>query len=271
MQSSLNDLLDCAIEAARAAGSHATENPYRRTDIDSSTAHDIKLHLDRECQEIATEVILSRFPDHNILGEEDSPEAVNSKSEIGNQKSSLEWVIDPIDGTVNFFHGLPLWCSSVAVRLKGESLAGAVFAPESDLLYTATTECASTVNGEPIHVSEIDRVDEAMLLTGLNLKKDGDVSVFDTVRMLSETFRKTRILGSAALDMCRVASGQAEAYWEAGIYTWDIAAAELIVRQAGGRTCVIEQLGEPHRVSFMATNDRLHGAFRDLLKASAQG
>lgn len=263
MHPPLDELLDCAIAAARTAGSHALQHADRRTDIDKATRHDIKLHLDRECQEAATAVIQQRYPSHAILGEEDA-EPQNPPAD-----TSLEWVIDPIDGTVNFFHGLPIWCSSVAVRSAEQSLAGVVFAPESDLIYAATADTPSTVNNVPIQVSGVDQIDEALLLTGLNQKHDGDLLVFDAVQTLSERVRKTRVLGAAALDMCRVAQGHAEAYWEAGIYTWDIAAAELIVRQAGGRTTTLKKLPEPHRMSFLATNSLLHDAFKDIIRVTA--
>ena len=117
----LSHLLDVALCAAEAAGKHALANKHRRTEINETYAHDIKLVLDIECQKIAEDVIASEFPNHNVLGEEGSRK---------NNISSYEWVIDPIDGTVNFAHNLPYWCSSVAVRYNEKVLAGCVFAPE---------------------------------------------------------------------------------------------------------------------------------------------
>ena len=127
------ELLSCAVAAASAAGRHAYDNLSRRGSTLLNARHDVKLELDVECQRVAETVIRSRFPDHALLGEEDPEDRPEDLA-----SGRLQWVIDPIDGTINFFHGLPHWCCSVAVRRGGDSLAGAVYAPVMDELYTAT-------------------------------------------------------------------------------------------------------------------------------------
>ncbi len=265
MSPPLNELLDCAVAAARAAGLYALANKDRRSEVEVSTRHDLKLRLDGECQAIATSVILEHYPGHAVLGEEDE---VHDQAGPG---TSVEWVIDPIDGTVNYYHGLPLWCCSIAARVNGDSIAGVVYEPEADHLYSATRDDAAKMNGAPIEVSVVDRMEHAVFLTGLNQKVEGDASKHQAVQAVSNQAQKTRVLGSAALDMCRVAAGHAEIYWEAGIYTWDMAAASLIVRQAGGKTCTLKKLDEPHRLSFLATNAHLHERAREAIRNATEG
>ena len=267
MQYSIPDLLDCAVGAATAAGRHALGNSQRRKDALSITRHDIKLKLDVECQNVAVGMIHSRYPGAVVLGEEDQPtDRAHSDGVSANSEwSELEWVIDPIDGTVNFYHGLPLWCCSIAARKAGKSLVGVVFAPELDVLYTATIETPSTANDKPIHVSDTSTIADALFLTSLNQKLDTDLSANDVLMHISGKVRKTRVLGAAALDICRVAQGQADAYWEPGNYTWDVAAAGLIARQAGGTVGALHMHQEPHRMSYLATNGLLYEDFSRIL------
>ena len=142
-------LLATAVLAARRAGMHALTQRGRRHEATLVARHDVKLQLDVECQAVATETILASFPGHAVLGEEDTPEQTAASS-----ASSHEWIIDPIDGTVNFFHGNPYWCCSVAVRSDGDMLAGCVYAPSMGLLYEGAADQPSRCNGEVICVSD---------------------------------------------------------------------------------------------------------------------
>lgn len=252
-------LLDVAIAAARAAGSHAFLNQARRTEIDEGFAHDVKLRLDKECQEIAEQTVLARFSTHAILGEETAGEAT------GESASPYLWIIDPIDGTVNFSHGLPFWCCSVAVRYQGQTQAGAVYAPALSELYTAATGLPAQCNRRPLRVSTVPRLSEAMVMTGLDQKINPKAGRMEVFRAIADSAQKARVMGVAALDMCRVAAGQADAYFEAGIFTWDVAAAALIVEQAGGRT---EILGNPapHHLLFLASNGLIHEELGHLIR-----
>lgn len=254
----LDALLEAAVAAARAGGSHARANFTRRSEAVARFAHDVKLKLDEESQQIVQDEITGRFPSHSILGEEDA--TVGGRAGAG-----IEWVVDPIDGTVNFSHGLPFWCCSVAALQDGDTVAGAVYAPALDVLYTARRGGGSFCNGEPIGVSGVATLDQAMVLTGLDKSPDGDLPPFALFEATSRAVQKARILGSAALDICRVAHGQADAYFETGIYIWDIAAARLIVTEAGGRAETLDVL-ERDRLRFIATNGRVHDAYRGLLK-----
>ncbi|MDD3545356.1 MAG: hypothetical protein PHG96_08375, partial [Kiritimatiellae bacterium] len=158
MTISLTELQAVATLAARRAGDHVMANRHRRSDVNSILRTDVKHKLDVEAQETATAVILSAFPGHAILGEETSEQPL--------AESDYVWIVDPIDGTINFFHGLPWWCCSVAVRFKGEAAAGSVFIPEMLQMYEATSESPALCNGEIIRVSDTDRLDLSMLATG---------------------------------------------------------------------------------------------------------
>ena len=256
-----DDLLACAVEAARAAGNHALANIHRRNEVAQRFAHDVKLHLDLECQKKAEEVIRNAFPSHPVLGEEGG--SFDAAAE-------LLWIVDPIDGTVNFMHGLPLWCSSVAVRAGGEVVAGAVYLPVMKECFTAALDRPAMRNGEPIHASETESLADAIVLTGLSKNIGENLHTFDVLKAVSMKVQKARIMGAAAVDICYVACGRADAYIEAGIFLWDIAAAGLIARQAGARTEVIEKLSDV-RFRYLCTNGKIHDALLGRRAAHAGG
>ncbi len=254
--SKLDSFLDCAKETARVAGNYAMDQRGRRGEIILASAHDVKLQLDQECQAVAEHAIRARFPDHRIMGEEST--TWNAAD------SGLVWIIDPIDGTVNFFHGLPLWCCSVALLENGRTIAGAVYAPVMNEIYTARAGGTAYCNGKPISVSGTRRIEEAIVATGID-KKTRDLS--NSMRLLerlTSTIQRPRIMGSAALDICHVACGKADGYYESGIFLWDAAAAGLIAERAGGHPEILSQ-GEGLQISFMATNGHIHEALRQIL------
>ncbi len=251
----LNAWRACAEAAARKAGAYALARVRRRREVHRQFAHDIKIKLDRECQDMASAVIRGRFPGAAILGEETPAPAA---------EPDPLWIIDPIDGTVNFFHGLPFWCCSVALQAAGRVVAGAVYAPKLDECYTAHLRSPATCNGKRIAVSATARLSEAIVLTGLNKRPLALARSADRFRTLTLKTRKVRILGSAALDLCQVAAGQADAYTECGIYLWDAAAGSLIVERAGGRVDWLERKAN-YEVRIAASNGRLQAPLRRLL------
>jgi myo-inositol-1(or 4)-monophosphatase len=259
MTPDLNELLDGACEAARLGGRHALRNIARRHDVVRTYAHDVKLALDRECQEQIAAYLAKRFPTHGLLGEEDRPD------ETRRAQSEFEWIVDPIDGTVNFTHGLPMWCCSVAVRRGEEMLAGAVFVPEFDELYAGARGCPSTCNNTPLHVSQTPTLDLALVMTGMDKRLEPNMPPFAIFSAIALHTQKTRIAGSAAVDLCWVAAGKADGYFEGRIYAWDISAAKVIIKGAGGRCETLSRREEPHQVGFLATNGRIHAALKTLL------
>ncbi len=260
-------LLETAVRAARTAGLHALANRHRRAETVMVAAHDVKLKLDLECQEIALGIVRADFPDHAILAEESADTGQPTHNPSG---SPYTWIIDPIDGTVNFTHGLPWWCCSVAVNHGDETLAGVVFAPASDELFTATRGGPAHRNGQPMAVTGVSSMKEAMVLTGLDQKMTTQMPRLSLFRDIADNVQKARVMGAAALDLCRVAAGQADGYFEAGIYTWDIAAAGLIVERAGGRAEILAKTA-PHRLIYLATNGHIHDEFKVFLKDRLAG
>ena len=245
-------LLDIAVEAARAAGDHALQNFDRRHEVFQRTPHDVKLQLDLECQARAAEVIRRHCPTHAFLGEEGGDY---------NENAEHLWIVDPIDGTVNFSHGLPMWCSAVAVRQAGQIVAGAVYAPRLNQLYTATSDGLALCNGQPLRVSAVSRLEEAIVFTGIFKDQPASLNIF---RALSHSLQKTRILGSAALDLCLLAAGHSEGYFEARIFLWDIAAAGLIAERAGARVEVLERY-DALACRMLASNGHIHAALKQVI------
>lgn len=246
------NLLAIAQLAARHAGDMVLANLHRRFDANTLSRHDIKHKLDMEAQIVATNVIQSACANPAILGEETWNQPL--------PKSEVLWIIDPIDGTINFFHGLPLWCCSIAASINDTVVAGVVYAPEMNLLFEATCNGPALCNGEPLHVSATNQLDLALLHTGTD-KSDTSPAAFRFIQRITEIAQRPRIMGSAALDLCFVAAGKTDGYFEPGLYIWDMAAAGLIVERAGG-TCEILKRYDGHRMAVMATNDKLHAPFR---------
>ena len=241
------------MEAARAAGTHALKNIHRREEVLETFDHDIKLVMDRECQTIAEQVVHSYFPDHAILGEEGTIETPHD----------FEWIIDPIDGTANYTRGLPTWCCSVAVRHNGDILAGCIYVPVVDECFSATADGTARLNGEPIRVSDVTTLGKATFFGGLT--KDIDPRAVELFSDLAPRVSKIRMIGCAAVDICNVACGRSDAYYEPGIYIWDIAAAGLIAKQAGA-TITEWPRDEPNGVRFLCTTPAIHRDLKTIIE-----
>lgn len=260
----IDELLDCAIAAARAAGHHALSQSHRRGEVHARAAHDVKLALDHESQTRAAEAIHARYPTHTILGEEES---------VDRDPAQPRWIVDPIDGTVNYTHGMPFWCVSVAVEHEGRTLAGVVYAPELDELYTAMADQPALLNGAVLAVSAVDRLERALIMTDTNKEPYDFPAGAALYEKLLHRAQKVRVMGAAALDICRVATGTAEGYTALGIYPWDTAAAALILERAGGLFEVIEVL-DNKRFRAICSNGRVHeelkAVFMETLAESAR-
>jgi myo-inositol-1(or 4)-monophosphatase len=255
---STSDLFACAVEAARAAGNHALANGSRRREVAAAFKHDVKLVLDSESQARAEQVIRHHFPSHAIIGEEgDTPagDAVPS------------WIVDPIDGTVNFSHGLAHWCSSVAVRVGSRVVAGAVYAPALREMFTASAGEVARCNDRPIRVSDIARASDAIVLTGLEKTFEATQGTLEGLRSLALSVRKVRLMGAAALDICQVAAGRADGFYESGLYLWDVSAGALIVERAGGRAEKMNRV-DAQRARYLITNGLIHGELRAVIEGT---
>jgi myo-inositol-1(or 4)-monophosphatase len=206
---------------------------------------------DHASEKAIIEVIHKNFPDHQILGEE--------SGEIA-KSSSFKWIIDPIDGTVNFAHGIPLNCVSIAIEENGVIIMGAVYNPHINEFFFAEKGKGASLNGNPIHVSDQKDLIKACLVTGfpytyINMD-NGPLEVFEKFIRKGVPVRR---LGSAAIDLCWVAAGRFDGFYEHKLEAWDSAAGYLIVEEAGGK--VTDQLGNPFSVyqpKLLATNGHIH-------------
>lgn len=240
--------LDAAIDAARAAGQLLRENFSRPRDVNAMEAHDIKLAIDVETQDLITEKLLTRFPDHALYGEEGI---------VGDQTSEFQWVVDPLDGTVNYFYGIPHFCTSIALRQTQQVIAGVIFDPMRDELWSVARGEDPTLNGQPFRVSERTMLSEAVVSVGLS-KTDATISAgMPLLQEMIHRVRKCRLMGSAALDMAYVACGRFDAYIEQGISLWDVAAGWLLVEAAGGRVDMKARQDMKEKYAVTASNGRL--------------
>lgn len=193
--------------------------------VDAAEAHDIKLELDRRSQELIESIVLATFPDHGIYGEEGMR---------GDPNAADQWIIDPIDGTVNFFYGIPHFAISIAHRRNGVITTGVILDPMRRELWAASRGGMVTLNERPIRVSNRKNLSDAIVSVGVSKTEAAIEKGLPVLGEMMRSARKTRMLGSAALDMAYVATGRLDAYIESQISLWDIAAGMLLVEMAGG-------------------------------------
>lgn len=219
--------LDIATQAALEAGKLLRQNFGKPLEVDEALHHDIKLALDKESQRLIEGILLDAYPDHAIYGEEGL---------AGNQESDNEWIVDPIDGTVNYYYGIPHFCISIAHREKGELVAGVIHDPMMQETWTVEKGGPAYLNGEVIHVSPRTKLEEAALFVGCGKDEATLETGLGRFERASVRARKMRMMGSAALGMAYIATGRLDAYVESRISLWDIAAGQLLVEAAGGKT-----------------------------------
>jgi myo-inositol-1(or 4)-monophosphatase len=244
--------------------------------INSATRHDIKLELDVRCQKLITTTLRSAYPSIAILGEE---------GVVGDIEAQHRWVVDPIDGTVNFTYGIPHCCVSIALQTRNvecssmrkdqkraephpdasyQTVVGVVYDPFCDEMWTGIRGHPAYLNGEVIRVSRRKRLNETIISIGFAKSKTTLSQMLPVLNRLAHRVRKIRIMGAAALAMTYVANGRMDGYLEAGIRLWDIAAGGLILECAGGDFWHEPVAGE-HKYRVMANNGRLRRALQALL------
>jgi myo-inositol-1(or 4)-monophosphatase len=222
--------LNCAVTAARAAGRLMRSQKFARKKINEQSQHDIKLELDVRCQKLIEKTLSAVFPQIAVLGEE---------GDSGREDAEWRWVIDPIDGTVNFAYGVPHACVSIALQRRGPgnefvTEIGVVYDPFCDELWTAARGGPARLNGKIIRASRREELAEAMVAIGFSKTKESLHENLPVFNALVRRVRKVRMMGSAALALTYVASGRFDAFIESGISLWDIAAGGLILECAGG-------------------------------------
>lgn len=246
---------DVAVAVALDAGAILRRRFGQPHDISFKGPLDLVTEADKAAELLIASRLRSAFPDHDLLGEE------GSRSE--NAGARFRWVIDPLDGTTNFAHGLPTFAVSIALEDAGLPVAGVIYDPMRNELYRAVKGGGSSLNGEPIRASRVDQLNAAVLVTGFahtleQRRRQGAAwcGVLEHVLALRQT-------GSAALNLCYVAAGRLDGYWERGIQPWDVSAGALLVSEAGGQ--VSNRAGGPFisdERDVVATNGVLH---QDLL------
>jgi myo-inositol-1(or 4)-monophosphatase len=244
----MNQYLDVAIKAARAAGALVRENFGQPLKVNVEEAHDIKLELDVRSQALITEMLFEKFPDHAILGEEGCTENITT---------AFEWVLDPIDGTVNYFYGIPHFCISISLREKGEIIVGVIYDPMRDELWHAELGGKAYLNDRPIRVSQSTDISQSVISIGMSktmAELEVGLSIFQD---LLGRARKCRMMGSAALDLAYVATGRFDAYIERSVNWWDIAAGVLLVNCAGGRLVIAPSAIQNGKLSVIAWNGKI--------------
>ncbi len=245
----MQDLLNAAIEAAKAAGKFLRDNFHSEKNVNEMKKYDIKLELDVRSQELITGMLLARFPTHAVLGEE---------GDTGGE-GPVEWIVDPIDGTVNYFYGIPHFCVSIAARdrVSQKLLIGVIFDPMQDELWTVIAGEPAHLNGKPIRCSGRDEMCDAVVTVGFSKSKESLDAGFERYKRISYNVRKTRMLGSAALAMAYIACGRLDAYVEEQISLWDIAAGILLIEAAGGKVQLETGRAKPGTMFICAWNGKV--------------
>jgi len=244
--------LATAIEVVTHAGAIQRARFGTAMRVDKKGAIDLVTEVDLEVERAARALIGARFPDHDILAEELGG---------GTLGRSHRWVFDPLDGTTNFAHGVPIFCSSLALEIDGAAVVGAVFDPNRQELFTTELGVGAWLNGGPLRTSTTASLIDALLVTGfpydVHATLDEVIGLF--AAFVSEA-RAIRRLGSAALDLCWVAAGRMDGFWEERLQPWDTRAGALLVQEAGGRVTGLDgSPWDPAAGHTLASNGPLHG------------
>jgi myo-inositol-1(or 4)-monophosphatase len=260
------DYLTPMQELAREAGALLLSF-FGKVAIEYKGDADLVTQADRSCEELIVGRIRKQWPGHDLIGEE------GSRNETG---SDYRWHIDPLDGTTNFAHGFPVFCVSLGLEYKGERIVGVIYDPTRDEMFTAEKGSGASLNGHKIHVSQAARLAESLVATGFPSQKrhkNPNIHFYHQITLRSHGVRRA---GSAALDLCCVACGRYDAFWEFNLNSWDTAAGVLLVTEAGGK--VTDFFGNPAAVEdrdLIATNGMLHkemlGEFQQIIAGRVEG
>ena len=240
--------LALATHAAIEAGKLLRKHFGSDTVVDESSAHDIKLALDKESQELITQILLGACEGDALYGEEGI---------AGNQDSDRQWIVDPIDGTVNYYYGIPHFCVSIALRVAGEIVVGVIHDPMVGETWTVEKGGKPMLDGKPIQVSKRETLAESILFVGCGKDDAALRTGMERFQRASLQARKMRMMGSAALGMAYIACGRLDAYIESRISLWDIAAGQLLVESAGGNVQLTAVPGYADAWSIVASNGKI--------------
>jgi myo-inositol-1(or 4)-monophosphatase len=260
------DFLAPMQELAREAGALLLSF-FGKVDVEYKGDADLVTQADRNSEKLIVERIRRQWPDHDLIGEE------GSRRDTG---SDYRWYVDPLDGTTNFAHGYPVFCVSMALEYKGERIAGVVYDPCRNEMFAAAKGSGAELNGGNIRVSRTPRLVECLVATGFpshKRHKNPNIHFYHQITLRSHGVRRA---GSAALDLCTVACGRFDAFWEFNLNSWDTAAGVLIVEEAGGRVTTFSN--QPFNIDsreVLATNTLVHEEliqqFKDIFAGRVEG
>jgi len=251
--------MNVAREAAFKAGKLLRENLNGERQISFKGDINLVTEMDRRSEQTVVNMLLAAFPRHGVIAEEET---------TIQHSSGYTWIIDPLDGTTNYAHGYPCFSVSIALEHEGEIILGVVYDPMREEIFTAQKGEGAFLNGKQVRVSGVDTLLASLLATGFpyDRKESGknNMDYFHDLLMASQEVRRD---GSAALDLCTVAAGRFDGFWELKLHPWDIAAGSLIVREAGGTVSDFSGTGFTlHDKEILATNGKIHGAVLDILR-----
>lgn len=257
----MTDYLGAAVEIAREAGGLLAELSTQPLDIGYKRRADLVTVADRRSEALIVGRLRERFPDHAIVAEEG-----------GNHRSPSDycWYVDPLDGTTNYAHGFPMYCVTLGLAYRSEVIAGVVYDPTRNDTYTAERGAGAYLNNQPMHVSRTEGLDESLVATGFPpFASNHDLNVQFYFRF-TELTHGIRRAGSAALDLCCVAAGRFEGFWELKLNPWDKAAGTLMVVEAGGRVSDVQGapfnlLGDDVFASNGLVHDQMLKVFAEIL------
>jgi myo-inositol-1(or 4)-monophosphatase len=251
-----------ALTAAQAGGENIKKELDSSLDIDFKGRANIVTQVDRGTEEIIVNIIKSRFPEHKILAEETPP--------VKDGASLFKWIIDPLDGTTNFVHNFPFFAVSVALEYDEEVVIGVIYDPVRKELFSAIKERGSYLNKTPIRVSEVEKISDSLLATGFPYELNEDF--YKNMKLFKKFYERSqgvRRAGAAALDLCYIACGRLDGFWEYGLNPWDVAAGSLIVSEAGGRLSNFNGCElSIYENQILASNNHIHDEMLEVLKNS---
>ena len=255
-------LLEVAIAAAKAAGRIQLRNLSRRLRIRTKGSYtNLVTDVDLRCEQRIVAEIETHFPGHGIHAEEGARRDTSSP---------YRWIIDPLDGTTNYAHGYPVFCTSIALEHRGEMIVGAVYDATRRELFTAEKGKGARLNGKPIAPSQISELPNALLVTGFPYDFPKSRENLDHFTNFSLSAQAVRRDGSAALNLCYTAMGRFDGFWEYGLAPWDLAAGSLILKEAGGRiTLASGRRFSIYRGNVLASNGSIHGAMGQVIKTGS--
>ena len=251
-----SDLLAIAVDLARQAGRLALSMHAELEDPDTkSSPTDVVTAADRAAEALLVAGIRDRRPGDGILGEEGADD---------DGTTGVRWVVDPIDGTVNYLYGLPQWGVSIGVEVDGSAVAGCVFDPAKDELFTAVRGEGARLNGRPLRCTSASELSQALVATGFGYDARRRAAQASVLPRLVPAVRDIRRVGAGALDLCAVAAGRVDAYYELGLSPWDMSAGLLIATEAGARVGGLRG-GPPSEAMVLAAAPGVFDALHDLL------